>query len=62
MPVVYMNEKEAKALVILLEERHLQYPQNESLLSEYTAKLPDRVRLCLQKQGKKKTAQQDAKR
>ena len=55
MPRVYLNEKEASALVVILDSYLRRYPM--SCTAEMIKNVPERIARCLElqcKQGKKK--------
>ena len=54
MPRVFLNDKEAAALVVVLESYILRYP--ESTTAEMLALVPERIVRCIELQGVKKAA------
>ena len=54
MPIVYLSDKEAAAIVVVLENYLSIYPT--SCTADMIRKVPDRITVCIEKQGKKKAA------
>ena len=54
MPRVYLSEKEASALVVIVESYMAQYPH--SCATEMLSKVPTRIARCIEMQGKKEKA------
>ena len=52
MPVVFMSDKEAAAIVVVLESYLASYPT--SCTADMIRKVPDRIAVCIERQGKKK--------
>ncbi|MBR0443498.1 MAG: hypothetical protein IIX15_04070 [Clostridia bacterium] len=54
MPQIFMSEKEAAAVAVIVESYLLSYPQ--SCTAEMVKKIPERISKCIEMQGKKKAA------
>ena len=54
MPQVFMSDKEAAAVAVIVEDYIHRFPK--STTSEFVAKIPDRISRCIELQGKKKAA------
>ena len=54
MPQVFMSDKEAAALVVIVESYMLNFPM--SCTTEMVRKIPERINKCLEMQGKGKAA------
>lgn len=49
MPRLYMSEKEAAAVAVIIESYILSYPQ--SCTADMVKKVPDRINRCIEMQG-----------
>ena len=54
MPQLFMSEKEAAAVAVIVESFIHSYPQ--SCTAEMVKKIPERINKCIEMQGKKKAA------
>lgn len=59
MPRVYLSEKEASAIVVLVEDYMMRYPH--SCTCDIVAKVPARIARCIEMQGKKKATDRKAR-
>lgn len=59
MPRVYLSEKEASALVVIVESYMAQYPH--SCATEMLSKVPARIATCIKMQSKRKATDKKAR-